>query len=112
MKLAAFLKLLLICTSVGLLAWLMVTNYQTYKLAQELDPSGIKIKNDPLLDSSVNRIRYAEKKQEIRQRHDQMWELQKKRHYTLFNYLAWFLSIFTGWIIRKFWRDIFKKNKA
>lgn len=112
MKLSAFLKLLLICTSVGLLVWLNVANYQTYRMCKELDPSDIKLKNDPLLDSSVNRIRYAKKNQEINQRYNQIWELRKKRHFSLFNSLICILAIINGWIIRKFWRDIFKKNKA
>ncbi len=99
MRLTAPLKILLISAGLYGIYYFGSMNYRVDQSINARYTALFELKNDPALDSSVNRKRYAQRKAEIYREIDQ---LQKERHSSWFGFLASMLGVCTGWMIRKF----------
>ena len=109
MKLNTILKILLVIGSIFLSFYFTSINYGVDQLINARYTELSKIKYDPTLDTATNRIMRVQRRRKINQ---EINKLREKRHSSLFGYLAILISIFTGWLVKKFWPDLWKRKSV
>jgi hypothetical protein len=102
-----WLKMLLTIGCIYLSIQLTLLNYSVDKSIHVQYEALGKLKNDPALDSSVNRKRYALRTKEINQ---QINQLQEKRYADWLLYIGILLSPVSGWLIRYTFYPLLKKR--
>ena len=109
MRLITVAKILLILGCIALSLYFTLINYSIDRSINTQLTALTKLKNDPKLDSAVNRKIYAQRKADINQEYER---LRAKRHSQWFSILGVVLAMFDGWLIRRIVPPLFKKRSA